>query len=117
MKVSNNVMTNMGFKAQTKINAPDSMLSKEEQEYFKSLGSLVGYEDDTLEITVSELHPVSFSPDSQYYTVTKEYKTNNEDIEIQRYIQVEIPYIKKDTAIKNHTPFNYLQSVFARMLK
>ena len=59
-KISMN--TGASFKAQTKISASETMLSKEDREYFEKLGSKVGTDSDTIEIAIGDLTPSKMNP-------------------------------------------------------
>lgn len=103
------------FKAQTRINAPEEFLSREEKEYFEELGSKIGTDKDTIEINISELHDSKFNPDVKMYTAEKKYHIQKENGFSEIDNKMDIPYIKNGEVIEKNSPLNYINKIFERL--
>lgn len=110
-KISMN--TGASFKAQTKISASETMLSKEDREYFEKLGSKVGTDSDTIEIAIGDLTPSKMNPSVLIYNYSSNTKIGNAVTKKS----MDIPYIKDGVKNEQNSPLSYLTKVFDRMIK
>ncbi len=100
------------FKAQTKITAPETLLSKKDREYFEKLGSKVGTDADTIEIAIGDLTQSKINPSVTVYNYSSKTQIGN------KFCQkvMDIPYIKDGIKNEQNSPFSYLTKVFDRMI-
>lgn len=113
-KISGNSINT--FKAQTKITAPEHLLSKEDREYFEELGKRYKTPNDSIEISISELHPSTAKPEVQCYTVEKTINIRTANGNSTDKSQNAIPYIKNGVTVENNSPKNYLSKIFNNLL-
>ncbi len=106
----------LGFKAQTKINAPEDLLSKKDRAYFEELGKKYKTPNDTIEINISNLHSIDDKPNVQLYTVSKTIRTNSANGNSLDQSKMTIPYVKDGVTIEKNSPKNYLSKVFSSLL-
>ena len=106
------INTGASFKAQTKITAPETLLSKKDREYFEKLGSKVGTDADTIEIAIGDLAPSKVNPSVTVYNYSSKTQIGN------KFSQkvMDIPYIKDGIKNEQNSPFSYLTKVFDRMI-
>lgn len=100
------------FKAQTRINAPENLLSKKDREYFEELGKKYKTPQDTIQIEISSLHSAENKPEVQCYTVTKMIKDGTSVEQSKKAV----PYIKDGVPIETNSPKNYLTKTFNALL-
>lgn len=110
MRVSS--LSTPAFKAQTKISAPENLLSKKDREYFEELGKKYKTPQDTIQIEISNLHATENKPEVQCYTVSKLIKDGTSVEQSKKAI----PYIKNGVPIENNSPKNYLTKTFNTLL-
>ena len=113
-KISANM--NTAFIAQTKITAPETLLSSEERKYFEELGKQYKTSDDFIEISITDLHASANKPNVQIYTVSKTIKGNSANGNYTDESQMSVPYIKDGIVIEKNSPKNYLTKLFNGLL-
>lgn len=114
MNVSKINMTNpVSFRAQTTIEASESMLNKEDKAYLESIGKKIGNDTDTIKFTVGDLHANKMNPDLKGYTVTKSYKIANL---IEQSLKT-IPFIKNGEIIEKNSPKNYIEQALKKLMQ
>ena len=100
------------FSAKTKINAPESLLNGEDRKYFEKLGSKIGEDADTIEITISGPVPSRMNPNISIYKYSEKATIKG----LNKVTHLDIPYIKDGEKIEKTSPKNYLQRIFDRMM-
>ena len=107
----------LAFKAQTTIKAPESLLSKEDREYFESVGQAIGTPADTIEITISDLQDSKSNPTVKTYKVTKNYHFENSQNRFEKQGTINIPYIKNGEVVEKNSPKNYIAQTLEKLIK
>ena len=111
------MMSPMVFKAQTTIKAPESLLSKEDRDYFESVGSEIGKPTDTINITISDLHDTKRNPNVKTYTATKEYHFEQPTRLNSIKSNIEVPYIKNGEVVEKNSPKNYIANALKKLIQ
>lgn len=105
------------FSAKTKVTAPESLLSKEDKEYFEQLGRRIKPDTDTIEIGISNLYSSKTNPDVQCYDVTKTMGKESDNSSSMQSSTISVPYIKNGIVQEKNSPKNYLEKLFSRWQK
>ena len=114
MKVTKISIANpLSFKAQTTIEASESMLSKEDKAYLESIGKKIGNDTDTIKFTVGDLQANKMNPDLKGYSVTKSYKIAN----LIEQSSKTIPFIKNGEIIEKNSPKNYIEQALKKLMQ
>ena len=114
MNVSRISMANpLSFKAQTTIEASESMLNKEDRAYLESIGKKIGNDTDMIKFTVGDLQANKMNPDLKGYTVTKNYKISN----LIENSSKTIPFIKNGEIIEKNSPKNYIEQALKKLMQ
>lgn len=104
------------FGAQTKIEAPEELLSSDEIKYFEKLGAKVGNDKDIIEFSISDVHPAKRNPSMEVYTAQKKYLISYPDGVMSIDNKIEVPYIKNGEVIEKNSPFNYIKKAMEKLL-
>lgn len=105
------------FSAKTKVTAPESLLSKEDKEYFEQLGRRIKPDTDTIEIGISNLYSSKTNPNVQCYDVTKTMGKESDNSSSMQSSTISVPYIKNGIVQEKNSPKNYLEKLFSRWQK
>ena len=105
------------FSAKTKVTAPESLLSKEDKEYFEQLGRRIKPDTDTIEIGISNLYSSKTNPNVQCYDVTKTMGKESDNSSSMLSSTISVPYIKNGIVQEKNSPKNYLEKLFSRWQK
>jgi len=105
----------LSFHAKTTINAPESLLSKEDKAYFENIGSKLGTNKDTIEISIGELEQSECEPDVTGYRCNKVIKQKTSKSASTNQSSIFVPYIVDGKVNEKTSPKNYLQRIFNRM--
>ena len=105
------------FSAKTKVTAPESLLSKEDKEYFEQLGRRIKPDTDTIEIGISNLYSSKTNPNVQCYDVTKTMGKESDNSSSMQSSTISVPYIKNSIVQEKNSPKNYLEKLFSRWQK
>lgn len=105
------------FSAKTKVTAPESLLSKEDKEYFEQLGRRIKPDTDTIEIGISNLYSSKTNPNVQCYDVTKTMGSKGDNSSSMQSSTISVPYIKNGIVQEKNSPKNYLEKLFSRWQK
>ena len=81
------------FSAQTRISAPENLLSKDDINRFVEMGKKYKTPQDIIEINISDIHPSENNPNVQVYTCTKIMKGKSPKGEYCDKSQIKIRYI------------------------
>ena len=107
-----NLAAPVAFGAKTTIEAPESMLSKDNKAYLESLGSKIGTPEDTIKFTVSDLQENKIYPNSKSYVVKKFYQLSN----LIDSSSKSVPFIKNGTILEQNAPKNYIEKVLKNLM-
>ena len=116
-KIGISALLKTNFKAHTTITAPESLLSKENKEYFEEIGAKIGIDSDVIEISVSDLFDSKIDPSVKMYKARKKYSITNDNNVISVDNSIDIPYIKRGELVEKNSPKNYIKNIFDRLLK
>lgn len=105
------------FSAKTKVTAPESLLSKEDKEYFEQLGKRIKPDTDTIEIGISNLYSSKTNPNVQCYDVTKTMGSKGDNSSSMQSSTISVPYVKDGIVQEKNSPKNYLEKLFSRWQK
>ena len=115
-RISAHHMPLIAFSAQTKVTAPENLLSKEDKEYFEQLGKKIKPDSDTIEIGVSNLYSSKVNSDVQCYDVTKTIRKKGDNSSSMQSSTISVPYVKNGVVQEKNSPKNYLEKLFSRWL-
>ena len=107
----------VNFQAKTVINAPDSMLSKEDKDYFKNLGSQLGTIKDSIEITLGEPEPSKVDPNVKGYPFIQKIAIKKKNGAVNETSVKFVPYIKNGEENEQLSPKAYMGKAFERISK
>ena len=103
-KISLSIPKKVSFKARTVIQAPDTILSKEDKDRFVKMGKKIGSDKDYIEIRVSELQESDREPGVVYYNLSKRDIIQAKEGEYKSSVISSITYSKNDVLIENNAP-------------
>jgi hypothetical protein len=108
-------ITSLAFGAKTTIIAPSTLLSEDDKNYLKSLGSKIGTDKDSISITLSDLQTTPINQNVQAYRITRKAR-----FEIGKSVHIidnskNVPYLHNGKELPHAVPKKYLVGVIKQI--
>jgi len=108
MQISKFSVNNQAFGAKTTIKDDNNMLSKKDRADLIRIGSNIGTDKDTIEITLGDLQPNQIVRDVEGYdyVINSEFRTPS--MWVKKSEELTVPFYVKGEFLQMNTPKNFL---------